>query len=40
MIVSALVDALKPYGVFNLDMPAAPFRIWQAIENAKTKNPG
>ena len=31
-IVSALVDALKPYGILNLDMPATPYRIWQAIQ--------
>ncbi|HZL40775.1 MAG TPA: xanthine dehydrogenase family protein molybdopterin-binding subunit [Pseudolabrys sp.] len=34
-IVSALVDALKPYGILNLEMPATPYRIWQAIQNAK-----
>ena len=34
-IVSALADALKPYGILNLEMPATPFRIWQAIQNAK-----
>jgi len=35
VIVSALADALKPYGILNLEMPATPFRIWQAIQNAK-----
>ena len=34
-IVSALIDALKPYGILNLEMPATPYRIWQAIQNAK-----
>jgi carbon-monoxide dehydrogenase large subunit len=34
-IVSALADALKPYGILNLEMPATPYRIWQAIQNAK-----
>jgi carbon-monoxide dehydrogenase large subunit len=34
-IVSALADALKPYGILNLEMPATPYRIWQAIRNAK-----
>ncbi|MGH6684482.1 MAG: xanthine dehydrogenase family protein molybdopterin-binding subunit [Pseudolabrys sp.] len=34
-IVSALVDALKPYGIVNLEMPATPYRIWQAIQQAK-----
>ncbi len=36
VIVSAIVDALKPYGVLNIDMPATPYRVWQAIEKAKT----
>jgi carbon-monoxide dehydrogenase large subunit len=35
-IVSALVDALKPYGILNLEMPATPYRIWQAIQNAQS----
>ena len=35
VIVSALVDALKPYGVLNLEMPVTPYRVWQAIETAK-----
>jgi carbon-monoxide dehydrogenase large subunit len=39
-IVSAIVDALKPYGVLHVDMPATPYRLWQAIENAKAKNAG
>jgi carbon-monoxide dehydrogenase large subunit len=34
-IVSALADALKPYGILNLKMPATPYRIWQAIQDAK-----
>ena len=35
-IVSALVDALKPYGILNLDMPATPYRIWQAIQQTRS----
>jgi carbon-monoxide dehydrogenase large subunit len=35
VIVSAIVDALKPYGILNIDMPATPYRIWQTIQNAK-----
>jgi carbon-monoxide dehydrogenase large subunit len=37
VIVSAIVDALNPYGVLHIDMPATPVRIWQAIQNAKSK---
>jgi carbon-monoxide dehydrogenase large subunit len=40
VIVSAIVDALKPYGILNIDMPATSHRIWQAIQNAKTKRAG
>jgi carbon-monoxide dehydrogenase large subunit len=36
-IVSAIVDALKPYGVLNIEMPATPHRIWQTIQHAKAK---
>src|SRR3954468_4854329 len=28
---NAVVDALKPYGVKNIDMPATPQRVWRAI---------
>ena len=35
-IVSALVDALKPYGILNLEMPATPYRIWQAIQQTRS----
>ena len=34
-VINAVVDALKKYGVTHLDMPATPFRIWQAIQSAK-----
>jgi carbon-monoxide dehydrogenase large subunit len=35
VIVSAIVDALREYGVRDIAMPATPFAIWQAIQNAK-----
>jgi aerobic carbon-monoxide dehydrogenase large subunit len=34
-IVSAIVDALRSYGVHDLPMPATPQCVWQAIRNAK-----
>jgi carbon-monoxide dehydrogenase large subunit len=40
VIVSAIVDALKPYGVRHIDMPATPHRIWQTIQDAKAKRAG
>jgi aerobic carbon-monoxide dehydrogenase large subunit len=30
-VMSAILDALAPYGVTELEMPATPHRIWQAI---------
>jgi carbon-monoxide dehydrogenase large subunit len=33
-VVSALLDALAPLGVTDLEMPATPHRLWQAIMKA------
>jgi carbon-monoxide dehydrogenase large subunit len=30
-LVSALLDALAPLGVTDLEMPATPYRVWRAI---------
>jgi carbon-monoxide dehydrogenase large subunit len=32
-IVNAVVDALAPFGVTNVDMPAQPERIWKLMQN-------
>jgi len=37
-IVSAVIDALRPYGVRHLDMPLTPLKVWQAI--AQSGNAG
>jgi carbon-monoxide dehydrogenase large subunit len=34
-VMNAILDALRPLGVKTLDMPATPFRVWQAIAAAK-----
>ncbi|MDD5324947.1 MAG: xanthine dehydrogenase family protein molybdopterin-binding subunit [Polaromonas sp.] len=34
-VINAVLDALKPLGVTEFDMPASPGRVWQAIESAK-----
>jgi aerobic carbon-monoxide dehydrogenase large subunit len=34
-IINAIVDALSPLGVKNIDMPATPLSIWTAIQNAR-----
>lgn len=39
VIVNAVVDALKDYGVRDIRMPTTPYRIWQAIQDAKATQP-
>lgn len=34
-VINAVLDALAPLGVKDLDMPASPHRVWQAIEAAR-----
>ena len=34
-VISAIVDALRDYGIRDIKMPATPFAIWSAIEKAK-----
>lgn len=36
-VVNAVVDALEPFGVEHMDMPATPHRVWSAIQAAKSK---
>ena len=35
-VMNALVDALKPRGVFHIDMPATPQRVWQALQSSRS----
>jgi aerobic carbon-monoxide dehydrogenase large subunit len=37
VVLSAILDALKDYGVRDITMPATPFAVWQAIAAAKAK---
>jgi carbon-monoxide dehydrogenase large subunit len=34
-VAAAVLDALKPLGVTELDMPFTPLRVWQAIQAAR-----
>ncbi|MEW6475217.1 MAG: molybdopterin cofactor-binding domain-containing protein [Actinomycetota bacterium] len=36
-VVNAIVDALTPFGVTDVRMPASPHRVWQAIQAAKER---
>jgi carbon-monoxide dehydrogenase large subunit len=33
-IMNAVTDALSDYGIRHIDMPATPYRVWQAIQTA------
>ena len=34
-IMAAVLDALKPLGIKDMDMPATPERLWRAIRDAE-----
>jgi len=36
-IMNAVLDALSPLGIEELDMPATPYRVWSAIQAARAK---
>jgi carbon-monoxide dehydrogenase large subunit len=36
-VMNALVDALAPLGVSDLEMPATPARVWEAIKTVSSK---
>jgi carbon-monoxide dehydrogenase large subunit len=35
VVINAIVDALSEFGVTHIEMPATPWRVWQAIEAAR-----
>jgi carbon-monoxide dehydrogenase large subunit len=39
-VANAVIDALRPLGIHQLDFPYSPARIWQAIDRAKGSNSG
>jgi aerobic carbon-monoxide dehydrogenase large subunit len=36
-IINAIIDALEPYGVADIEMPATPQRVWRAISAAASR---
>jgi len=36
-VMNAVIDALSPYRIRHMDMPATPLKIWKAIHEAKAK---
>jgi carbon-monoxide dehydrogenase large subunit len=37
-VINAIIDALGPLGVRDIDMPATPPRVWEAVQRAKAAN--
>ena len=37
VVMNAIMDALKDYGIEHIDMPATPARVWSAMQKAKAK---
>ena len=35
LVINAIVDALKEFGVQHIEMPATPERVWRAIQDAQ-----
>ncbi len=33
-LVNAIIDALSEYGIRHIDMPATPYKVWRAIQDA------
>jgi carbon-monoxide dehydrogenase large subunit len=36
-VVNAVIDALSHEGVTHIDMPASPMKVWQKIQEARTR---
>jgi carbon-monoxide dehydrogenase large subunit len=39
-VINSIIDALRPFGVTHIDMPASPMRVWQAIQEAQGRSAG
>ncbi|MCL2429850.1 MAG: molybdopterin-dependent oxidoreductase, partial [Alphaproteobacteria bacterium] len=39
VMISAVLDALRSEGVTDIEMPATPFKVWQALQAAKAGPP-
>ena len=35
VVINAIVNALREYGVVDIEMPATPYRVWKAIQDAQ-----
>jgi carbon-monoxide dehydrogenase large subunit len=34
-VINAIVDAVSPFGIKHVDMPASPDRLWKQIQTAR-----
>jgi carbon-monoxide dehydrogenase large subunit len=39
-VINAVIDALSHLGVTHIDMPASPWKVWRAMQDARTRNGG
>jgi carbon-monoxide dehydrogenase large subunit len=39
-VINSIIDALEPYGIKHIDMPASPMRVWKAIQDAQGQAAG
>ena len=39
-VVSSVIDALRPLGVSDINMPLTPMRVWQAIQAGQGRGEG
>jgi carbon-monoxide dehydrogenase large subunit len=37
VVINAIVDALAPLNIRDIDIPATPFKVWQAIQKARAQ---
>jgi carbon-monoxide dehydrogenase large subunit len=36
-VINAVIDALSHEGVTHIDMPASPYKVWQALQDARNR---
>jgi len=39
-VINAICDALSPFGIKHVDMPASPDRLWKQIQQARAGSNG
>ncbi|MGH3147041.1 MAG: xanthine dehydrogenase family protein molybdopterin-binding subunit, partial [Rubrobacter sp.] len=39
-VINAVIDALSHEGVTHIDMPASPYKVWQALQEARNRTAG